>query len=245
MNKNTQSLVLSELFFRFVKGLEKNNKGVYPGTASYKYSVLENAYRCLSSGHSYEFLKESMLKASKEYQDSYNIEDFMNNSFGDFKVLKELTTEKDNLISPGIFYNHPLLQESRKKPAYIMDTKTMELTEAPSEPFFLEIKESFTMTDLLHYYYSSHRREPLPGTSHATQFYNLLNDFGLDKVLFLIDASVQDFHDNEQGARVPAFLPEYIDEAKSLMNSRTNLLKEGGLTRVYPRAKYLTGIEPE
>ena len=245
MNKNTQSLVLSDVFFRYVKEFEKDALGRYPGTSAYKIAVMENAYRCLASGHSFEFLKQAMLKSEKNDSDYYNIEEYMAKKLGDFKVLKEIPITQGNLIQPGKFYLHPQLQETSKKPSFILDSKTMEIIEKPGEPFYLEMKERFSVEDVLAYYYIRHGREAVPGRSHTTQMNNILTDFGVDSTLFLIDASAQDASDEGGGAKVPAFLPEYIDEAKILRGNRKTLLKEGGLDRVHPRERYLEGIEPD
>lgn len=245
MNKNTQSLVLSDIFFRYVKEFEKNKLGKYPGTSAYKMAVLDNAYMCLLSGHSFEFLKQAMLKSEKNDSDYYNIEEYMKKKIKDFKIDKKPSVIQGNLIRPGAFYLHPQLQETSKKPSFVLDSKTMEIKETPGEPFYLEIKELFTVKNALDYYYIRHEKEPMPGRSHTTQMENILHDFGVDTTLFLIDASAQDFKDENGGARVPAFLPEFLEEANQLQGNRKILLKEGGLNRVYPRERYLTGIEPD
>lgn len=237
MNTHTQSLVLSELFFEHVKGFKKENSGKYPGTESYKMAVLLNAYACLRSGHSFSFLKEALLRAKAEDKDAYNIEDYMKQKLEDFNVQNNISVKKGECIQIGRFYYHPLLQETSRPPAYFLDKETMNLVKLEVEPFFLEIKESFTVEDVLEYYYSSHRKDPLPGTAALTQVYNLTQSFDLDLILYMIDASSEDMFDNKGGAKTPAFLTEYLEQAKNMLGNRKTISKEGGLTHVTPRSK--------
>lgn len=216
-----------------VKGFERDGKGNFPGKDSYKYSVLESAYRALQSGVDFSFILDSF----KDNVDTsfYNIEDFLKEKTNT-TINKRLIHEEGNLIKLGAFYYHPLLQETSKPPMYVLNEETMEIKQVPLEEFFLEIKDSFTVEELLTHYYREHKMDRIPGTGHTTQFQNLISSYSLDLILYMIDASVEDMAENPRsGSRSPAFLPEYYERAKEMLGKRKQLAKEGGFNRVKAR----------
>ena len=234
MNKNTQSFVLAQLFMKHVKRFEKNDKGVYPGNTIYKMILIENSYKCLLAGNSFQFMKEALRQNESSDTSFYNVEEFMRKHVQVFEE-KRVKPIQGELIQVGLFYYHPLLQETASPPTYKLDSYTMKLTKSKAEPFYLEIRESFTIEQLLSYYYTSHHKDPLPGTSGLTQMMNLVKGFGLDMALYLIEASSLSFIETGRGATTHAFLPEFLEEAKELFNNRLLISKEGGLTHVTPR----------
>lgn len=233
LNLNTQARLLSEAFMKDVKGFEKDSKGKFPGKDSYKYAILESAYRALQSGVS---LPQLLTDFKKTVDTSfYDVEDFIKETTGK-TINKHLKQKKGELLQVGFFYYHPLLQETSRPPVYFLNEETMEMKRQPLEEFYLEIKDSYTIEELLTHYYREHNMERMPGGGHTTQFYNIVKAYGIDLVLYMIDASVEDIKDNRaNGAKSPAFLPEYYDRAKEMLGKRKQLAREGGFNYVTPR----------
>lgn len=236
-NKHTEALLLARCFFSDVRQLPVDEHGKIQATPEYKKAVLANAYRCLYSGYLYEDIKALMENKTGSY---YNIEELIKETNPSFKLQSPPQSEGE-CIEIGHFYYHPLLQQSRSAPSYVLDPETMEMTKKESEPFFLEIKEHFTTRDALMFYYISHEMNPLPGKAALTQMTNLINNYKLDLVLYMIEASAESKAEGETtGASTPAFLPSYLTRAVEMLDSRRLTLKKGGLTHVIPRATYTT-----
>lgn len=234
INNNTASIVLSKLFIDNVRRFQKNEDGTVMANTSYKLAVINDAYNVLQQVDFFE-VKEKLESYDGEKTSFYSISNFL-----DIKV-KESRSEED-LIVLGRFYLHPELQQSPRPPKANLDPETNEFVREEREPFYLEIVESFTVDDLLNYFYLKHLMDPMPGRSHKTQMSNLARDFPLDMILYLIDASAMTMEDDEdirkQPARNPAFLNDFLQEARDLIDKRKNALTEGGLTQIAPRKLY-------
>lgn len=234
INKNTASVVLSKLFIDNVRRFEKNDDGTIMANNNYKLAVIKDAYNVLQQVDYYE-VREKLVSYDGEKTSFYSISNFLGVEVKESRLDEEL-------INLGQFYLHPVLQNSPRPPRVNLDPETNEFVREEREPFYLEIVESFTVDDLLNYFYVKHMMDPLPGRSHKTQMSNLVRDYPLDMVLFLIDASSMNLVDDEdirkQPARNPAFLSDFIQEARELIDKRKNVLKEGGLTHIVPRELY-------
>lgn len=240
VNKHTASILLTDWFLQYVRGFERDDAGNILAGASYKTTVIEDAYNVLAKIDYYD-VKNKIMDYDGENKGFYNISKFL-------EIKPKNTRAKNELIELGTFYIHPLFQEGPKPRRVLIDYETMEQTRGEPEPFFLEIIESFTTEDLLTYYYVKHEMDPFPGGSHMTQIKNLTTGYSLDMILYMIEASrhalVEDSFYN-QPATSPAFLPTFREEAYRLMDTRINTLKEGGLTHIVPREYYYTQSIPE
>lgn len=233
MNSNTASVILAKLFLEEVRDFEKDSKGVVKADNSYKLAIIDDAYNILKENDYYD-IKNKMINYEGKKKSFYNLSSFLEVSPGDHR-------EKDELITLGRFYLHPKLQESPKPPRKIYNREEGTFSLDKAEDFYLEIVESFTVRDLLAYYYIKHEQDPIPGTSHLTQMKNLTMSYDLDMVLFLIDSSAMKRNREDEGefpASTPAFLPEHQKEAKELYIRRVNYMKEGGLNNIVPRDIY-------
>lgn len=234
-NKHTEAILLTMQFLTHVRGFGKDAHGYIQTKQAYKAAVLTNAYRCLYSGYTYDDLLDIMAGQTGSY---YNLEELVRQNNPSF-TTQDPPKQDGDLIQLGQFYVHPLLQEARSAPSYTLDSTTMEMTRQPREPFFLEIKEHFRIQDVLIYYYMTHQKDPIPGSGALTQLTNIATAFPLDLVLYMIEASAEQILEDEgPGARSPAFLPDYLDRARQMLDKRRQILREGGLTHVIPRHTY-------
>lgn len=221
------------MFIENVRRIETDEFGNVKTNSGYKIAVINDAYNVLSKKDFYE-VRDTILSYQDQKTGFYNISKFLNIDVKESRLREEL-------ITLGRFYSHPRLQETPKLPITKLDVETNEFVKEKREDFFLEIIESFTVDDLLTYFYIKHGTEPLPGSSHKTQMRNLAKDYSLDMILYLIDASsmmIDEDDYSKEPARNPAFLNDYTQEAKELIIKRKNVLVEGGLTKVVPRKLY-------
>lgn len=233
INLNTASILLAKLFIENVRQLEKDSDGKIRADAGYKMALINDAYNVIKTNDFYE-IRDTLLSYKGEKSSAYNISRFL-------KLSVRNERSEEELITLGRFYLHPILHETPKPAMIVMDYKTMEQKKLPTEKFYLEIVESFKVSDLLNYYYMKNQMDEMPGTSHTTQMKNLLTDYSLDMILYMIDASAMSIYDdenNKRSARTPAYLTDFIEESQELIDRRKNILIEGGLDKIVPRGLY-------
>ena len=247
-NPNMQALALCELFFRDVKQKEKNTEGKYPGTDSYKKTVANNALKLLQAGLSFHELSALLAEATgtEEERNAYHIEEYLRLKRKDFVVptvhLQQLP--KNECIDIGEFYFHPFLQVTSKPARYLYNETTFEMTRIEPEPFFLEMKSSFTVKDAVQYFIKETEANELRPERHFTQMKKLIQDVGLDMTLYLIDAAVSNsFEENEKPPISPAFLLDHFETAEKMFALRKNTLKEAKLDHVIPRTNFFPTTE--
>lgn len=237
-NLNTQTQLLAELFLEKVKRIKKKESGRYPGSLAYKKKVLESAHICLQSNLSYDYLVSLITESSEEDSTCYDLVEFVHSKNPSVQInsVKEIKRNPNECMELGEFYYHPLLQFSSQPPRYELDMKTMKFKESPREPFFLEMKESFTLEDLTMYYIKEAEVDGTYPPRYYSSFKKVVDMYGIDLTLYLIDASVAKAKDNQEPAPIhPSFLLENLEEAKTMYNNRKEISAEGGLTHVYPR----------
>lgn len=243
---NTQAQLLTELFLTKVKRMTKDSLGKFAGTAAYKKQLMEDAYNCLSSGFSYDKLNTLMDLADAQDALCYNLSEYIQtkNTSCEKVVVKKHIINPDNCLKIGEFYYHPSLQTTSRPPRFTMNPHTMELEKQPPEPFFLEMKDTFTVEELTQYFIQQTGTDDSYPQRHFTQFKNMVKTYGIDLVLYLIDASVAYARDEqEQMPAVPSFIQARIEDAKKMYDTRKEIAREGGLTHVYPKQRREAGIE--
>ena len=186
-NPNMQALALCELFFRDVKQKEKNIDGKYPGTDSYKKTVANNALKLLQAGLSFHELSALLAEATgtEEERNAYHIEENLRLKRKDFVVptvhLQQLP--KNECIGIGEFYFHPFLQVTSKPARYLYNETTFEMTRIEPEPFFLEMKSSFTVEDAVQYFIKETETNELHPERHVTQMKKLIQDVDDERLI--------------------------------------------------------------
>ena len=239
---NTGTLLLTQRFLKDVRGFKKDNKGIFECPSEYKGSVFAQIEDLLRRGVTYHELNETMTKNIGK--PLYQVIDMFDNQEKEMLQNQHYVYPKHSLelLQFGKFYYHPQLQESSSAPRTYIDYETMELVLAEGEPFYLEMKDSFTLDNLLDYYLKETFRtdsglnSEIKRRTLSTELRKIYNQFGLDMTLYLIDAMVSDFL--ERGQMIPTFataIVEHIDVAEEMMRNRKDVLSEGGISHVQPR----------
>jgi hypothetical protein len=96
-----------------------------------------------------------------------------------------------NLLKPGTFYYHNELRLTSAPPKREIDYDSGEITTI-NEPYFLEMKASYTVENLIRYYA---RQTGLKLLEHELSRYKgsfnwLLKTYGVELILFMIDATI-------------------------------------------------------
>lgn len=248
-NLNQQAIDLCEIFLKEVKRMKKNEQGKYPGTPSYKRTLANNALELLNAGVAFVDICQLMEEAtgSEKELGCYNIAEYITMKRKDFVMpnVQLFKRSKDECVQIGKFYYHPELQTTSKPARYLYDPLTFEMSKIEPEPFFLEMRMSFTVQDTVAYFIRTTEADEIRPERFFTQTRNLIQDFGLDLTLYLIDAGVDSyFEENHRMPGSPAFLIDYLDAAKNMLGLRINTLKEAKLDHVIPRRTTTTTIEP-
>lgn len=240
------SVKLTNAFLNHVKNIEKVN-GKFELESSYKKMILLNA-RDLVINNSFDLLLKIIVEDSKDFiikeiETSYNISDYIQR-FSLENINHSKVPYKDGeLMKFGKFYYHPKLQRSSKPPKFILD-EGMNLIEVPGEDFFLENIDSFTIDDLTNYFIIATKRSDVLPTNFNDNFYKLVEFYGLDLTLYMIDYAVD--YANDEGIPMPKS-PQYLIDnsnlsgAITIYESRKNACYEEGLVseieRIYTEDK--------
>jgi hypothetical protein len=232
---------LSIKFFEEVKGFDKDGAGKIKAPDKYKTDIMYNIEQVLAGGmtaHDLEQLFSSYKEKHPAPQEVYNIDDIL--KYFDINAKKsDVKRDPNNLLEPGKFYFHPALQVAPEPPVVIqLDDGTFK-SSYDDEPFFLEIKESFTVEDLVGYFYKVMN---VDGTGFKERdigaFKHILKSYDLDTLLYTIDESR--FHAEDLGRpspRSPFDIRDYFEYGEAVLEDRKNTCYMEGLDRVIPRLK--------
>lgn len=127
-----------------------------------------------------------------------------------------------NIIKSNTFYYHNVLRCMAKPPRQEWDLNTGVIKDI-TDPYFLEMKASFTMYELVNYYYkqmdlvfdnSSYNR-------YKGAFEFLIKKFGLDLVLFMIDTARDNIVSEDMTKpKTPVSIAEFEHDAKERLNQK-------------------------
>ena len=236
---HTGAILITESFLGDVRRFPRDESNRFDCPSDYKASRIIEAENILRLGVPLAIILQSFKES--EPNDSYRfytIRDYLEHKNIELPCHVKYPRDINECITIGQFYYHPLLQETVGPPRTIIDWTTMEMTNDKPEPFFLEIKDSFTLENLVDYFIQKtkseeelHQKKRLIG-----QFKTAVDRYGIDFTLYLIDASVADAE--EKGKRMPRSLGDLLDnlpEAKAMIEMRKSVCLEGGLNRVYPK----------
>lgn len=106
-------------------------------------------------------------------------------------LLKGKRKKELNLVSPTRFYLHNALRLTSPPPKRSIDYDSGEITSV-SIPYFLEMKASFTVDDLVKYYgrQTGIRLKSHELSRYAGSFKWLLKSYDVEQILFMIDATI-------------------------------------------------------
>lgn len=236
----SEAIRLAVKFLTEVKGFEKDQSGKIKASDTYKKIVREGMEAVLAGGmtageldHALATYKATCPKASE----AYGIDD----------VLKYLritakrgivTNDPDNLLVRGRFYYHPQLQIAPPPPVVqILPDGTFRASYEEDPTFYLEMKEKYTLDDLLDYFYNrvGIKKQNRKRDRGALEY--ILKQYELDVVLYSIDESAVMYLDtNSSPPKNPLDIEDYVENGEALLEDRKNTLQMEGLDHVIPRS---------
>jgi hypothetical protein len=139
--------------------------------------------------------------------------------------------KKENLIEPGTFYYHNDLRLTSAPPKREIDYDSGEI-KVINEEYFLEMKASYTVDDLIKYY-SRQTGVKLPAYEqkrYIGTFNWLVGVYGVEMVLFMIDITVNMYMADDQPMPYsPLDIQKYKREAKQIRDQKiTENVHSGG-----------------
>lgn len=146
--------------------------------------------------------------------------DFM---FGEFKEGNLLLSEK--------MYYHNLLRCCPPPPTVNWDINTGEITPVDEQEYFLEMRASITLDQITDYYISQMEIKPdeVNLNRYKGSFKCLIDKYGLDLTLFMIDASKNlIFSEHLNKPVTPMAIAENITQAQELYNQKRNEIIAAG-----------------
>lgn len=234
MSIYSDAVKITDNFLIHVKHFEKVN-GKFDLASSYKKMILFNA-RDLVYWNPTDKILEDIIEGSKslnpkDIESSYNISDYLKKYSPNKYDYSEAIVENNELLKFGKFYYHPLLQKSSAAPKFILDSG-MNLIEAPREKFYLENINSFTLEDLNNYFIEKTKRSEVLTPNFNEAMTRIVNHYGLDLTLYMIDFAVQYATDEQLPMpRSPQYLLDNVNlsGAITMYNNRKNACFEEGL----------------
>ena len=236
-----EAIRLSIKFFEEIKGFGRDSTGKVKAPDKYKVTVMANIEQLLEGGMTTQDLEGYLNKYKTEHpspNEAYNIEEIL--KFFNVDAKKGIVQrDPNNLLKPGEFYYHPALQVAPPPPVlYQLDDGTF-VSSYDNEEFFLEIKEKFTVEDLVQYFYNI---MGLDGEGFRERdmgaFKHILRSYDLDTVLYTIDEARFLSEDlSKPIPKSPFDIRDYIDEGAMVLEERKNTCYMEGLDRVIPRTK--------
>lgn len=238
---NNNSLKLASKFLREVKSFPDNDTGKIDCSVQYKNEVLKDVSEILT-GKSVSYVQ--LVGLFDKTKDLENRESFYKpcDILEHYKIPFKRGTGSDpaNLISINRFYYHPRLQLVPPAPKLKIDDDGTITSSYDSEEFFLEMIDSFTLRDLVDYFYSK-TNSFVPSVNLVRDigaFEHLLQFWDVDFILYLIDEAFA--YSSDKGRPVPSSplrIREYDEKALHVYESRKRISYEEGLDRVLPRTR--------
>lgn len=235
----SESIRLSIKFFEEVKGFEKDSTGKVKAPDNYKMAVMNNIESLLKGGMDSNQLESYFTRYKQEHsepQEAYSVDDIL--SFFTIKASKkEVKRDPNNLLEIGKFYFHPELQIAPPPPTVVQLDDGSFVSSYESEPFFLEVRETFTMEDLVDYFY---KRMGINGVGFKERdigaFKHIMRSYDLDTILYTIDAAKFFAEDLlKQIPKSPFDIRDFVDQGMEILEGRKNTCYMEGLDRVIPR----------
>lgn len=238
---NNIAIGLAIKFFEEVKGFKRDANDRIQAPDAYKNKIMEEVKQILQGGTSASQVGELMDRYRSEHpvpNEVYNVQDILDYfKINAKKVVRE--SDPDNLIEEGKFYYHPALQVAPPPPVVVqLDDGTFE-SSYDTEEFFLEIKEKFTVDDLIKYFYNimdihdSGMKE-----RHSGAFKHIMKSNDIDVILYSIDEARVIAEDlGKPRPKNPFDVTDYIEYGIEVLEERKNTCYMEGLDRVIPRRR--------
>lgn len=229
---------LSIKFFKEIKGFGEDATGKVQAPDKYKVDVMKNIEQLLAGGTSVKEMETLMNRYKAVHpnpQEVYMVDEILSH----FKVKadkKEVKRDPNNLLEPGRFYYHPALQVAPPPPTIMQREDGTFYSSYEDEEFFLEIKECFTLCDLVDYFYKVMEIDVDFKERDMGAFKHILKSYDIDTVMYMINEAKAMSEDYGKPTPTSPFdIRDYADDAIAVLEDRKNSAYMEGLDRVIPR----------
>lgn len=181
-------------------------------------STVEYVMKLVSEGWTTDEIKNEVDGFKKEYPE------MVRNVY----TLEQIMSKKkppNNLIEEGVFYYHNLLRITSQPTRIIKSSETGKMMRVEM-PYFLEMIKTFTMDNLLAYWYKKSEQTPNESIikKDKGRFNYLFGYYDLDEILFAIDIAQQNRKEMGHKPLRNAFdLERYIEEAKEEIKAKRSV----------------------
>ncbi|MNQ61057.1 hypothetical protein D3C85_753630 [compost metagenome] len=149
-----------------------------------------------------------------------------------------------NLIKPNKFYWHPQLRILPPAPQRVLDYDTGIITKV-EQPYFMEMKASYTARDLAEYYVRQTTKIGAFITSMnqiVGSMNHLLNNHSIDTVLFMIDAATNYIREGDRRPlKSPLDIQDFLVEARGMLSEKMTAEIESGDDKIVPKQRIPLG----
>lgn len=155
------------------------------------------------------------------------------------KQFKRNNLKEKNLMKPDEYYWHPQLRIVPDAPKRVVDYDTGLITKV-EQPYFLEMRASYTLNDLYWYYTKQHGEPETQGEVGKWKggLRYLLSQYSLDTVLFMIDASANHIRSEDyQPLNSPLDMADYIREAQRAIGEKITEERTAGDEGIVPKRR--------
>lgn len=231
------SAKLTIKFLTEVKQFPRDNKNMIQAPEAYKDTIWESFEKFLLSGVTADEMDawlDQYIATHPTPKEAYTIADIISYLKVDVQKRQPIVRKvnPDNLLEAGRFYYHPALQIAPPPPVITINNDgTFSSSYDNEEEFFLEMKEEFTLEDLVDYYYTRFPDQRKKMERDKGAFKYLLKSADLDVILYCIEEGSRD----EDPPRSILELDDYEKNARLILQDRQNTLYEVGLDHVIPR----------
>lgn len=190
-----------------------------------KNVILKQMAAILNNGYTYQIVLNDILIAFKNRS---------NLNFNKYSNPCDL-----NLIKQGVMYYHKELKIMSPLPVVVHDIDAGTLTSEPTE-FYVEPVASYTIDDLLKYFYSKNMADTTEYNSKRMQgmFKYMIQKYGIDKLLFMIEHAARMFDAEKQQFSLTTF-DSFSSTASRYLEEIKNNCKYSGSDKYVPRKRVL------
>ena len=190
--------------------------------AKRKNEIISLMYRYLDNGYTYEGIRDAMLNFLHKKQP--------------FPHQKFSTPNKQdgNLLKQGVMYYHKQLKLMNSLPVINHDIDKGTMTSEKVE-YYLEPVASYTMNDLLTYFYSKDMADVQEYNPKrmAGIFKHMIEKYGLDKLLFMIEGAARMYESEHKVFSLSDFDSYSSTASQYLEEIKNNCKYSGGDKYVY------------
>ena len=191
-------------------------------------ALLNSLANALNNGYTYETIQQDIFKA------------FYTKTMLPFpKYNRQCNEDSINLLQQGMMYYHKELKLMNTLPVVNHDIDKGTMTSSKAE-YYLEPVASYTINDLLKYFYSKGMADEQEYNYKRMygMFRHKIEQYGLDKVLFMIEAAARMFNSEHKIFSLSDF-DSYSSVASSYLEEIKNNCKYSGGDRYVPRKRML------